>query len=104
MKMTVEQLDMHIRRHSTQSTKWVILTNEKGEPLKYDPAYLTFRPSLWYHASLFTQENAADLAEQASMMMGGDMVGTVTLVGYLDKLRDDMVRAERRETREVIHG
>lgn len=103
MKMTIEQLDMHIRRHSTETPKWVLLINAKGEPLKYDPARKTFITTTWFDASLFVEETVAAIAEHATYMTGAK-VKPKTLVAYLDQLRDDMVRAERRETREVIHG
>ncbi|QIZ02654.1 hypothetical protein AhyVDH1_049 [Aeromonas phage AhyVDH1] len=103
MPHTIANIEANIRHLSAVSTRWHILTSEAGEPLAWDAPSLSFIPTTYHHASLFTPENVPGVAEQAALMNGAS-VKSMALVDYLDNLRDKLVRQERAEAGRAIHA
>lgn len=104
MKLDIAHIEANIRRHSRPGAyPWFLLINSKGQPLMVTPPGYRVEPAIWYKASLFTEARVAECAAIAAEQLGEEVKG-VTVVSYLDKLRDDLVRQERAEAREVIHA
>lgn len=104
MNLTIQEIERNIRHHSRpEAPKWFIVVSKEGHPLMYHPGDNTFIPAPWYKASLFTMLNIPGVVSTAQEMMGLDVRG-VSVVDYLDQLRDKLVREERARAREVIHG
>ncbi|MGL4504680.1 MAG: hypothetical protein ACRCUF_02990 [Aeromonas sobria] len=104
MKLDINHIENNIRHHSRPGAyPWFILLDAKGQPLMVTPPGYRVESALWYKASLFTEERVAQVAALASEQLGEE-VKAISLVTYLDKLRDDLVRAERAAVGATIHG
>lgn len=97
----IESNIKHLSR--PESPKWHIMVNSQGQPLQFFNGDEMWRVGEWFKASLFHEETAEGVSVAASEM-AGEQVKAVSLLSYLDEMRDQMVRAERREARERIHG
>ncbi|APU00780.1 hypothetical protein [Aeromonas phage Asp37] len=104
MKLDISHIESNLRHHSRPGAyPWFILLNEKGHPLMVSPPGYRVEPALWYKASLFTEDRVSHVAALAGDQLD-EGVRAVSLVAYLDELRDELVRAERAEAGAAIHA
>ncbi|MGL4508154.1 MAG: hypothetical protein ACRCUF_20725 [Aeromonas sobria] len=100
----IKNIEKNIRHLSRpESPRWHIMVNAKGQPLQFTNGDQMWTPIDWFRASLFHEHEAPGVSKAASEMTG-ELVKAVVLVELLDEMRDHLVRAERREAREAIHG
>jgi hypothetical protein len=100
----IEHIELNIRHHSRPGAPvWYILTNAEGQPLRITPPGYYVAKCLWYEASLFGESRVADVAALVSDQ-SGEQIKAVTIVSYLDNLRDRLVREERALAGGAIHG
>ncbi|MGL5093709.1 MAG: hypothetical protein ACRC8B_22875 [Aeromonas sobria] len=104
MKLDINHIESNLRHHSRPGAyPWFILLDANDQPLMVTPPGYRVEPAIWYKASLFTADRVAHVAAIASEQLG-EQVKCSGLVQYLDKLRDDLVRAERAEAGATIHA